>query len=202
MYRYQILIFVVLTLSLTSTAQTKSSTELRRIAVLAKSIDRTIKQSKKLVVADTSNVDKNKPKWQLFESEKALETFREQKSETYTIAYSWKHSGQVIASNFTLFSPSGDWTKYIFHYFRRDGSVALVRSELRTFYGEFIVKDDRYFDKRGRLIKRTRGYFDLTTAKPKRPTNEMREDEPGFYRVDYFKKSADLPFAKLLAQPN
>ena len=197
---YPILIFVVLMVSLT-TAQTKSSTEVRRIDALAKSIDRVAKRSKKLVVADTANFDEDKTKWQLFDSEDALEKFRD-KTETYTIAYSWKHSGRVIASNFTLFSPSGDWTKYVLHYFRTDGSVGLVRSELRTFYGEFIVKDDRYFDPRGRLIKRTRKYFDLTTGKPKRPTNEMREDNSSFYRVDYFKKAGDLPFAKLLAQPD
>jgi hypothetical protein len=200
MSRYPILIFVVLMVSLT-TAQTKSSTEVRRIDALAKSIDRVAKRSKKLVVADTANFDEDKTKWQLFDSEDALEKFRD-KTETYTIAYSWKHSGRVIASNFTLFSPSGDWTKYVLHYFRTDGSVGLVRSELRTFYGEFIVKDDRYFDPRGRLIKRTRKYFDLTTGKPKRPTNEMREDNSSFYRVDYFKKAGDLPFAKLLAQPD
>ena len=200
MSRYPILIFVVLMVSLT-TAQTKSSTEVRRIDALAKSIDRVAKRSKKLVVADTANFDEDKTTWQLFDSEDALEKFRD-KTETYTIAYSWKHSGRVIASNFTLFSPSGDWTKYVLHYFRTDGSVGLVRSELRTFYGEFIVKDDRYFDPRGRLIKRTRKYFDLTTGKPKRPTNEMREDNSSFYRVDYFKKAGDLPFAKLLAQPD
>ena len=200
MSRYPILIFVVLMVSLT-TAQTKSSTEVRRIDALAKSIDRVAKRSKKLVVADTANFDEDKTKWQLFDSEDALEKFRD-KTETYTIAYSWKHSGRVIASNFTLFSPSGDWTKYVLHYFRTDGSVGLVRSELRTFYGEFIVKDDRYFDPRGRLIKRTRKYFDLTTGKPKRPTNEMPEDNSSFYRVDYFKKAGDLPFAKLLAQPD
>lgn len=200
MSRYPILIFVVLMVSLT-TAQTKSSTEVRRIDALAKSIDRVAKRSKKLVVADTANFDEDKTTWQLFDSEDALGKFRD-KTETYTIAYSWKHSGRVIASNFTLFSPSGDWTKYVLHYFRTDGSVGLVRSELRTFYGEFIVKDDRYFDPRGRLIKRTRKYFDLTTGKPKRPTNEMREDNSSFYRVDYFKKAGDLPFAKLLAQPD
>jgi hypothetical protein len=185
--------------SVTISAQAKSSAEIRRIDFLARSTDRDEKKANKVIVADVADFDSNKAEWKLFDSEQKLEKFRDQ-AEAYTIAFNWKRNGQVIASNFTLFSPSGDWSKFLFHYFRADGSLALVRSELRTFYGDYIVKETRYFDSRGRLIKRSIKYFDLTSGKPKKPTREMREDNPSFYKVDYFMNARKLPFAELISE--
>ena len=188
--------------ALTASAQSKRGDEIAKTNVLVRSVDRFLKsEPKKLVFADTADFDEEKANWKLFESEDALDKFREN-SETYTIAFNWKRHGRVIASNFTLFSPSGDWTKYVFHYFRTNGSVALVKSELRTFYGEFIVREDRYFDTHGRLIRKTIHYYDLTTGKPKKPTREMRENNPSLYRVDYFTSASKLPFANLLSEKN
>jgi len=196
----RLIILLLLVIAVGASAQARNPAEIKRIDALVRSIDKIARDDNKIVVADTADFDKDaKPVWKLFESEKALDKFRDT-SETYTIAFNWRRRGKIAASNFTLFSPSGDWTKYVFHYFRPDGSLAVVKSELRTFYGEFIVKESRYFDKRGRLLKRTVGYFDLTSGKPKKPTKEMRDDNPSVYRVDYFKNVNKLPFAKLLSQ--
>src|SRR5262249_25154969 len=140
-------VLLVLAIVVGASAQAKRSAQIRKIDVLARTIDR-ITRGEKIIVADTADYDKPQTNWKLFESEKALDKHRET-SETYTIAFNWRRRENIAASNFTLFSPSGDWTKYVFQYFRPDGTLALVRSELRTFFGEFIVKEDRYFDSRG-----------------------------------------------------
>ena len=202
MLKFAATAILVLTAVGLASAQGKNAAEIRRIDTLARTIDRIAKNDrKKIIIADTVDFDQKKADWKLFESEKALDAFRE-KTETYTVAFNWLRNGKVIASNFTLFSPSGDWTKYVFHYLRPDGSLAMVKSELRTFFGEYIVREERYFDKRGRLIKRTIRYFDLTTEKPKKPTKEMRDDNPSLYKVDYYLSAGKLPFAKLIPRTN
>ncbi len=181
-------------------SQSRSTGEIKRTDVLVKTIERYTRENReKIVVADVSDFDKGTPEWKLFGSEQALDKYREG-SETYTIALNWQRNGKIVASNFTLFSPSGDWSKFVFHYFRPDGSLALARSELRTFEGEYTVKEDRYFDSRGRLLKKTIQYFDLATGKPKKPTKELRDDNPSLYKVDYFLNVNKLPFAKLISQ--
>jgi len=162
--------------------------------------DALTKKAKKpdLIFADTSDYTKQKakPKWQKFASEKSLEKFRE-KSETYSIAYNWRRDGKIVASNFTNFSGSGDWAMYIFHCYRADGTLARVRSELRTFYGDYIVTQTRYFNGRGKQISKSLKYQDLTTKKPKKPTSE---NDQYFTDEDIFKTTAKLPFAKLITK--
>ena len=202
MLKFAATAILVLTAVGLASAQGKNAAEIRRIDTLARTIDRIAKNDrKKIIIADTVDFDQKKADWKLFESEKALDAFRE-KTETYTVAFNWLRNGKVIASNFTLFSPSGDWTKYVFHYFRPDGSLAMVKSELRTFFGEYIVREERYFDKRGRILKRSIRYLDLTTGKPKKPTKEMRDDNPSLYKVDYYLSAGKLPFAKLIPRTN
>lgn len=151
----------------------------------------------RIVVADTGDHEANKAQWKKFASEKALEKYRET-SETYSIAYNWKKDGKVVASNFTDFSPSGDWTQYTFHYFRPDGTLAKVESELRTFYGDWIVTRSYYFDTAGKRIKRTAKYLDLNTKKPKKPSKEITDDANGTFAVTYYKSVSKLPFAALI----
>ena len=151
----------------------------------------------KIVIADTGDYDANKTDWKKFGSEKALEKHRET-SETYSIAYNWKKNGKVVGSNFTDFSPSGDWTQYTFHYFRPDGTLAKVEAELRTFNGDWIVERNYWFNPSGRQIKKTSKYLDLNTKKPKKPTADIKDDSTGAFAVTYFKRVDKLPFAALL----
>jgi hypothetical protein len=151
----------------------------------------------KIVIADTGDYEASRTDWKRFASESALEKHRKT-SETYSIAYNWKKDGKVVASNFTDFSPSGDWTQYTFHYFRPDGTLAKVEGELRTFNGDWIVNRDYWFDNHGNQIKKLSKYRDLNTKKPKKPTRDIKDDT-GIFSVTYFKSVKQLPFASLLA---
>ena len=178
-------------------AQTKRSAEVKGIDAYCKTIDSlTSKNKTALIFADTSDYeDANaKPKWQKFTSEKALEKFRD-KTETYSIAYNWLKGGKLVASNFTNFSPSGDWTMYIYHVYRADGSLARVKSELRTFQGDYIVIKTQYFNTSGKEISKTMKYLDLATHKPKKPSPDFNSS---FSSEDYFTKTSKLPFAAQL----
>ncbi|HEY8559482.1 MAG TPA: hypothetical protein VIL74_03690 [Pyrinomonadaceae bacterium] len=185
-------------------AQTRKNAEIKRIDAYVKTLDAFVKnRAPQLIFADTSAYDEDRPpKWQRFASEKALEKFRGEQSETYTVAYNWQQKGSVVKSNFTRFSPSGDWTEYVFHTFRADGSLAFVRSEMRTFNGDLIIIQDFYFDRAGRLLKKSIGYRDLQTQKPIRATRQFLETRANFSNdVEYYKKVSRLPFAGLLKKP-
>lgn len=62
-------------------------------------------------------------------------------------------------------SPSGDWTKTHDYCFRRDGTLAFVFAELRTFNGNVRVEDRFYFSPSGRQFRKLRYVFDLETAR-------------------------------------
>ena len=192
-------IAILLTFTSTALPQSGRSAQTKIIDTYVRSIDKYIegKGRQKIVVADVSGQDDKKAKWRRFASEKALEKYREG-TETYTIAYNWKRAGRTVASNFTMFSGSGDWAQYDHHYFRPDGSAAYIKSELRTFYGDYIVIRERYFDSRGKLLRKQTRYLDLTTHKPKKPTDEMLSGGSIFSPGATYKKASKLPFARLL----
>ena len=175
--------------------QTKSTATIKQINQYVSSIDRITARKKEpdLVVADTSDYDDQMEKWQAFKSSKDLEKFREG-TETYSIANNWRSNGKIVATVFTFFSPSGDWAQYATHYFRPDGSAAKVASEMRTFNGDYIILHEMYFTPRGKLLKRTVRYLDLTTKKPKKPAPDMLDDNG---EKEYYKKVSALPFYSL-----
>ncbi len=186
----QITIFA-LTLSVCAAAQTA---ETRSIDAYCKTIDSVTKRSAKLVFADTSDYnDDAKAKWQKFASEKALDKFRKT-TETYSIAYAWKKNGKIAATNFTLFSPSGDWSEYIFSCYREDGTLAKTSIDYRTFNGDLIMLQDRYFSSSGRLLRKTTKYQDLQTHKPKKPEGFIDGNSSELDK-DIYKTVKKLPFA-------
>lgn len=183
-------------------AQTKGTIAVREIEEYCKNIDAFTKTHKnpQFVFADTADYTekKSKPRWKKFASVKSLEKFRET-TETYSIAYSWRKNGKIVRSNFTLFSPSGDWSKYVYLYFRADGTLAKAESELRTFYGYFIVLNDIYFDDKGKILKKTTKYLDLKTEKPKMPSkDDFADNGDNFKLTEYYKTASKLPFNYLL----
>ncbi len=187
--------FVALLLGLTN-ASFSQSTEVRRIDAYAKSIDSAKKKRPDLVFADVSDYTANeKAKWRKFASEKALEKHRD-RTEAYTIAYAWLGGGKIVASNFTHFSPSGDWVKYVYHHFRTDGSLARVESDYRTFNGDFMVVRRRYFNRRGKQIKSSVKFLDFKTRKSKDASSGVMGDGPN--EVGYYKAASKLPFAGLV----
>ena len=191
------LILVVGCLSPILLAQTKVPPEVKNIDAYCKTVDAVRKKRKnpELVFADTAGQEDDKEKWRSFASVSALDKFRK-KTETYTIAYNWRKTGKIVASNFTLFSGSGDWVKYLNHYFRADGSLARVESDYRTFMGDFRVIRVRYFDENGKEIHKTEKILDLATKMPKKAPDGVMGDDPN--EVDYYMTTAKLPFAALL----
>lgn len=195
-----IIVLLVFTFQNVASAQTNNA-EIKRIKTYCKTIDSFVKRNKNphLVFADISDYnDDSKQKWRKFASDKALEKFRE-RNETYTIAYNWRKNGKIIQSNFTFFSPSGDWAHYVYHYFRPDGTLAKVESDMRTFYDDMIILQTIYFDSKGKQVGKITQYKDLRSKKPKKPSKDFLKD---FSEIksgeDYFKKTSKLPFAKLL----
>ena len=188
-------LFVLFAASLSVFSQTAKTNTVAQIEAYAKSIDQMTKRRKEpdLVIADVSDYDTDKPEWRKFKSTKELETFRE-KTETYTVAYNWRTNSKIVSSVFTVFSPSGDWAQYVTHYFRPDGSAAKVNTEMRTFNGDYIIIREYYFDARGKLLKKSAKFLDLTTKKPKKPTAEMLDEKSGFLKADHYKKVSALPF--------
>ena len=181
-------------------AQTGKKAEIKRIDSYCKSVDTFVKKYKSphLVFADVSDYNKNKSKWKKYNSERAFEKRRETQ-ESYNIAYLWQKKGKIVKTNFTVSSPSGDWAKYVFLYFREDGTLAKSESELRTFVGDFIALQDFYFDRKGRILKKTLEYRDLRTEEPKKPSKDDLEDNSFFMdKTNHFKKTGKLPFASLL----
>lgn len=181
---------------LPAAAQTGKTAEIKRIRAYVKTIDAFVgKKNPHLIFADTSDYNEgSKPKWRKFASVKALEKFRAQ-TETYTVAYNWRKNGKLVQSNFTLFSPSGDWAQYDFHYFRADGTVAKVTSELRTFMGDLIILRNFYFDGKGKLLRQAIQYRDLNTNKP------VKKPKDGDFQttdVTIYKTVRRLPFARLI----
>jgi hypothetical protein len=117
-----ILIMFLGSMSGTSSSQAANKAEIESIDAYCKTVDAIQDKTAGLVFADTAGLNDDTPKWRGFASEKALEKFRED-SDTYSIAYNWRKGTKIVASNFTLFSDSGDWAKYVYHCFREDGSL-------------------------------------------------------------------------------
>ncbi|HTK37698.1 MAG TPA: hypothetical protein VL325_04335 [Pyrinomonadaceae bacterium] len=113
--------------------------------------------------------------------------------DAYSLALVWKQNGKVTAANFTYTSPSGDWNDYVNHYFRPDGTLALVTSEFRTFANTCVAKQRVYFDRKGILIRKTVSYSDLETGRRKAP---CLSDES--LKFNYYQSVITLPFSGLL----
>ena len=194
-----VLLLIAVGLTAVGNAQTSKAAEIKAIDKYCSSIDTIVKKSKgpELVFADTKDYNAERSMWRKFASEKALEKFRE-RNESYSIAYVWRKAGKVALINFTDFSPSGDWAEYTYTYYRADGTLARAETELRTFQGDFIVIHRRYYDRRGRFLKKTSKYLDLQTKKPKKPTDEIATEEKGWTWANIHMTTAKLPFAKLI----
>ncbi|HEX8136057.1 MAG TPA: hypothetical protein VF544_00560 [Pyrinomonadaceae bacterium] len=141
---------------------------------------------------DTSDyTDQNaRPRWQEFQSRRALE-----RAEVYSAATAWTNAaGSPVVAEFSLSSPSGDWAQYNTYYYRDDGTLAKLHSELRTFMGDLVVIRDRFFDSTGKLLAEKTRYLDLQTRRPKKAEAGSFQDVP----VEAYTRTSDLPFYSLL----
>ena len=194
----KIITAITVTIVLAIVGSAQSAAQMSRIDGYVSTVKKfsSSKRQPKIIVADTGDYETEKSDWKKFDSEKALEKYRDEKGETYSIAYNWKKQGKLVATNFTDFSPSGDWSQYTFHYFREDGSLAKVEAELRTFFGDYIALRNYYFDETGKQIKTTTKYLDLNTNKPKKMSKSMMD--PISFKPEIYKTVDKLPFASLV----
>jgi len=181
-------------------AQSRESAGVGRIDAYCKTVDAFVKRNKQphVVVADVSNFEKSEPNWKRFGSTRLLEKYR-RNNDVFNVAYNWRKNKMTIFSAVTLSSPSGDWAKYLYLCYRDDGTLARAKSELRTFYGDFAARQSFYFDRKGKLLRKTLAFSDLISGKPvKPPGSDLEENEPYLTETNYYKSTSVLPFARLL----
>lgn len=157
---------------------------------------RTSKREPDFVFGLPSSTDKHEAQWRKFASTAELKKAAESaEANLEQQVYVWTEGGKVIAANFTLQSESGDWALYPIYCFRENGTIAEISSELRTFYGEMLVRRDWKFDSNGRLLESKEKFLDLKTESPKKPDEEFVDEETPLYH-----KVSDLPFLSLLGK--
>lgn len=173
-----------------------SKIEIEQINADCKTLFNTLVDDKEptKVFADVSQ-DEN-PEWRKFASIKDLEKFREEETETYFIAYNWEKADQIVAASFTIFSPSGDWVKYVNSCYREDGSLARAEISFSTSYGDFRMQNHLHFDKAGKVIGDEKIYTDFD-GKPKKIDESYIADNPSLHEKDYFNKISKLPYYKI-----
>lgn len=177
-----------------SAHRSQNTTDIPAIEAYAKQLDAFARRNARRgrLFADTANYETRDapPRWREFRSKSAL-----RRAEVYSAATAWINAaGAPLIAEFSLSSPSGDWAQYVTYYYRDDGGLAKVHSELRTFMGDLIVLRDRLYDPQGKLLRETTRYLDLKTRKPR------KVGEGGFMDVPFelYAKASELPFYSLL----
>lgn len=177
----------------TTAVQGQNPRDIPAIEAYARQLDAYAKRNARggRLFADTANyTDDSAPRWQEFRSKRAVE-----RAESYSVATVWTQpSGGGLLVDFSLSSPSGDWAQYANYYYRADGTLAKLHSELRTFMGDLIVIRDRFYDTSGKLLQEKTRYLDLKTRKPKKVAAGSFQDIP----LELYSRTSDLPFHSLL----
>jgi hypothetical protein len=179
---------------LSAAMQAQNPTDTAAIEAYARQLDAYARRNARgaRLFANTANyTDGSAPRWQEFRSKRALDKVEE----AYSVATVWtRPASDALLADFSLSSPSGDWAQYAKYYYRADGTLAKIHSELRTFMGDLIVIRDRFYDTRGKLMQEKNRYLDLNTRKPKKVEAGGFQDIP----LELYAKTSDLPFHSLL----
>ncbi len=172
--------------------------EVKEIDTYCDSLFQTSLENKEpsLVVADVSDMSEGeKPRWQKFASVEEHEKFRENVNETYFISYNWEKNSKIVVTTFTIFSPSGDWSKFVDSCYREDGSLARAKIVFSTFYGDFRMKNSIYFNQSGKVLSDEKEYVNFDNE-PMAVDKSSISDNPALLDKDYFKKVSLLPYYK------
>ena len=116
--------------------------------------------------------------------------------ESYQIADLWERNERIVVADFSYFTPSGDWAQFAKHYYREDGTLAKVESQLNVFGLEGLISVYRnlYFDQKGKLLRKTAKYYDHE-AKEWRKADQVHFMDR---QLEIYKTTKELPFAALL----
>jgi hypothetical protein len=177
-----------------ATVQAQNPAGVAAIEAYVKQMDAYVRRNARRgrLFADTSDYTDQSagPRWQEFRSKRAVE-----RAEAYSAATLWTNAaGSPVVAEFSLSSPSGDWAQYNTYYYRDDGTLAKLHSELRTFMGDLIVIRDRFFDSQRKLLQEKTRYLDLQTRRPKKVAADSFQDMP----IEAYARTSDLPFYSLL----
>ena len=105
----------------------------------------------------------------------------------------WRRNGVVTLVVFTIQSDSRDWALFASHYYRPDGSLAMLESTLNTFAGEVTVERDWYYAADGSVLDFKSRCYRLGTRERLRPCGDFY-DVP----VPVYPTVTKLPFHHLL----
>jgi hypothetical protein len=180
--------------AITTIVRAQNPADIASIEAYGKQMDAYTKRNARAgrLFGDTANYeDANAAaKWKEFKTKAAL-----QRAEVYSAATAWLNStGELVVADFSLSSPSGDWAQFNTYYYRSDGTLAKLHSELRTFMGNIVVIRDRLYDSKGKLLQEKTRYLDLQTRKPKKVKEGDFQDIP----IELYAKTSALPFYALL----
>ena len=105
----------------------------------------------------------------------------------------WRRNGKIIFVTFLFQSGSRDWALYVNNYYRPDGTIAKIDSELRTFYGDVSVERDWLYRPDGSLVSFDARCFKLSGHEPAQIDDNFIDKSVPLYQT-----VAHLPFQRLL----
>jgi hypothetical protein len=158
----------------------------------AKSIDQFTKRNpkKRRLFGNAAGEEGKQDQWREFNSATQMVGLNLDESSTI-----WLKDGKVVVAYFSFTSPSGDWYHFVDYYFRADGTLAKIHSQLNTFFsadGGLSVVREKFYGANGKLLHTSTRYLDPGSWRPRKRGEFM--DEP----IPLYKTIRDLPFAKLL----
>lgn len=147
-------------------------------------------------------------------SDKAPDTWmkgckKNQKDDIFSWATVYSNEGKIFMAHIEQTSPSGDWLLSSDHYYRGDGTLALIEARLNTFLGgsgdleegQSIVRR-YYYDKAGKPIKVLQEIYHLNDKeKLARPSRKISEKELAKERAGGGKNMAFLPYNEMIVRP-
>jgi hypothetical protein len=168
------------------------TTELAPIRLYVKSIDQFARRNPKQrrFFGNTAGTGDTEDKWRLFKTARQLD-----QANPYERVEVWLKDDKVVLAKFSFTSESGDWYHYVNYYFREDGTLAKIHSQLNTFAsadGGISVVRDKFYDSGGKVLHPSTRYLDLQSQKPRKRGDFM--DQP----IPVYKTVRELPFAKVL----
>ena len=155
----------------------------------ASQVDKFAKPRRDRLFANVVSETEEEDNWREFKNAKELEKSEVSYDEQANV---WLKAGKALLAKFTLTSASGDWVQYLSYYFRDDGTLAKIHSQLNTFHGNVSVIKEKYFDTGGKVLRNTTRILDLKTRKPTKARDFMDQE------ITLYRRAQDLPFYTLL----
>jgi len=150
------------------------------------------KSATPVLLADAS--DKEKSEWKRIATDREFDALPEALFQHTNLARVYSREKKVVFVEYQSTTGAGDWTLSADYCYRPDGTLASIRSELRTFAGEMIVTRNKYFAVDGTLLSEDEQFLDLRTRKPRKPGRDFQDQQ-----APVVQNVSEWPFTDLLA---